>query len=130
MRMHLKWHQAQAFLKEEEQIMSERTWYRWRQRLTKETQERLFDIAKYEHPIQHQESIEEIKVARKVMWQNIWKIKDPFKQNIAIQNVLNTLPLKSDYYDATKDVIEKPAEVQKDTTIQEQESEQQPNEWV
>jgi hypothetical protein len=131
MRMHLKWNLAERYLESEGHAMGESTWYRWKQRLTKETLERLYEVAQYEFPEQHLEAIEEIKAGRKKMWDNIAKIKDPFKQNIAIQNLLNLLPLSSQYYDATKGVIEKP-ESKEDNSVQKQESEQQqqPNEWV
>ena len=92
---------------------------------------RLYEVAQYEFPEQHLEAIEEIKAARKVMWENVYKVKDPFKQNIMIQNLINSRPLLSAYYDATKGVIEKP-ESKEDILIQEseQQQQQQPNEWV
>ena len=108
-------------MKEAGYPMSERTWYRWRAWVKKTVMERLYEVAQYEFPEQHLESIEEIKAARKLMWENVHKVKDPFKQNIMIQNLLNLLPLKAQYYDSTKDVIEKP-EPEKPI----QESEEQP----
>ena len=62
------------------------------------------------------------------MWENVEKVKDPFKQNIMIQNLINLLPLSSQYYDATKGVIEKPVE-SKETTVPESEQ-QTTDEWV
>ena len=115
--MHLNRYQAVQYLKDTDYPMSERTWYRWRLYLNKTIIDRLYQVAQYEFPEQHQESIEEIKAARKKMWENVWKVKDPFKQNIMMQNLLNTLPLKSEYYLASKGVIEhKPEE---NNTIQE-----------
>jgi hypothetical protein len=128
MRMHLKWKQAERYLIDENHEMGESTWYRWKKRLTSESQQRLYEIAQYEFPEQHLEAIEEIRTARKLMWENVHKVKDPFKQNIMVQNIINTLPLRSSYYDATKGVIEKP-ESKEDNPIQESEQ-QQPNEWV
>lgn len=121
MRMHLNRKQAVQYLREVDYPMSERTWYRWRLYLNKTIIDRLYQVAQYEFPEQHQESIEEIKAARKKMWENVWKIKDPFKQNIMMQNLLNTLPLKSEYYYASKGVIEKPESNKEDNIIQESE---------
>lgn len=129
MRLHLKWPQAEQYLKDAEQPMAKPTWYRWKQRLRQNIQERLYEVAQYEFPEQHLQAIEEIRAARAIMWKNIDKIKDPFKQNIAIQNLLNLLPLSSSYYDATKGVIEKPSESKEDNIIQESESATTTVEW-
>ena len=130
MRMHLRPKQALQYLKENGHFMAESTLYEWKRKIKKTMIERLYEVAQYEFPEQHLESIEEIKAARKRLWENIDKIKDPYKQSILIINVLNTLPLKAQYYDSTKGVIEKP-EPDKETIIQE--SGEQPattNEWV
>jgi len=134
MRMHLRPKQALQYLKENGHPMAESTLYGWKRWARKTTQARLYEVAQYEFPEQHLEAIEEIRAGRKRMWENIEKVKDPFKQNIMIQNLLNLLPLSSQYYDATKGVIEKPDhEPQEDNAIQEsegQQQQQQPNEWV
>lgn len=127
MRMHLRPKQALQYLKENGHEMAESTLYGWKRHINKTVQERLYEVAQYEFPEQHLEAIEEIKAARKKMWENVDRIKDPFKQNIAIQNLLNLLPLSSSYYDATKGVIEKP-EPKEDNTIQE--SEPAADQWI
>jgi hypothetical protein len=129
MRMHLKRKAAVQYMKDAEFPMSERSWYRWCKKLNKTMMERLYEVAQYEFPEQHLEAIEEIRTARKLMWENVHKVKDPFKQNIMVQNIINTLPLRSSYYDATKGVIEKP-ESKEDNTIQESEGQPAANEWV
>jgi hypothetical protein len=128
MRMHLRPKQALLYLKDNGHEMAESTLYGWKRMIKKTVQERLYEVAQYEFPEQHLEAIEEIRTARKLMWENVHKVKDPFKQNIMVQNIINTLPLRSSYYDATKGVIEKP-ESKEDNPIQESEQ-QQPNEWV
>ena len=133
MRMHLRPKQALEYLKEHGHPMAEPTLYKWKRVLKQNAQQRLYDVVKYEWPEQHIESIEEIKAARKRLWENIDKIKDPYKQSLLILNVLNTLPLKSQYYDSTQDVVEnKQSTDNEKVDIQEQASTaaEQPNEWV
>jgi len=122
MRMHLRPKQALKYLEDHGHPMKEPTLYGWKRRINKSIQERLYQIAEYEFSEQHVQAIEELKAGRKRMWENIDKIKDPFKQNIAIQNLLNLLPLSSSYYDATKGVIQKPEqESLQQTPLQESE---------
>jgi hypothetical protein len=129
--MHLVPDKALLYLKNEyEIVMSDRTLRRWKQRIRTQVNDRLYYIAQYEFPIQHAESIEEIETGRKLMWKNILKIKDPYKQNLAIQNVLNLLPLKSQYYDNTRGVIEKPNESAEETVIQESTEQPTAEEWA
>jgi hypothetical protein len=119
MRMHLKPDQALQYLADHNHPMGRSTWFKWKQRLNKTVQERLYEVAQYEFPEQHLHSIEEIRAARQKMWENVERIKDPFKQNIAIQNLINTLPLLSQYYDNTRGVIQKPESTEQETIISE-----------
>ena len=136
MRLHLPPDKGRLYLEKEYNIkMGASTLRRYKQILKQMSRDRLYDIAEYGFEQQHINAIDETEAARQKMWENVWKVTDPFRQNIMIQNILNTLPLLSSYYDATKGVIEKPNEPQEDNPIQEsegqqQQQQQQPNEWV
>ena len=123
MRMHLRPKQALKYLEDSGHPMAESTWYGWKRFLNKTMQERLYEVAQYEFPEQHLESIEEIKIARKEMWTNYRAEKDPLKKATILEKIINTRPLLSSYYDSTKGVIEKPEQESiRETTIQESES--------
>ena len=126
--MHMTRAQALQYLKDVGYPTSQAALYRWRRWAKATMQERLYELAQYEWPEQHLEAIEELKAGRRKMWENIQKIHDPFKQNLAIQNLLNLLPLTSEYYAATKGVIEKPVESKEDIVIQESTTES--DQWV
>ncbi len=127
MRLHLKPDKAQLYLEKEYNIkMGASTLRRYKQILREKARERLYDIAEYGFEQQHINAIDETEAARQKMWENVWKVTDPFKQNIMIQNILNTLPLLSSYYDATKGVIEKPDESSKETVSVPTEQQQEP----
>lgn len=122
MRLHLKPDKAKLYLENEYNIrMGASTLRRYKQYLREQSRERLYDIAEYGFEQQHINAIDETEAARRKMWENVWKVEDPFKQNIMIQNILNTLPLLSEYYDSTKGVIQKPAITKENPTLQEPE---------
>jgi hypothetical protein len=47
----------------------------------------------------------------KMMWQNVLRERDPYKQNSMIKDILLLKPYLSAYYEATKLIIEKPPQV-------------------
>jgi hypothetical protein len=121
MRMHLDAKTAQQYLQEHGYNMKLITVYKWRQKLKREGMKRLYEVAKYDAPEAHIAAIEEINAARKKIWENIDKIKDPYKQSLLILQVIETLPLRSEYYDSTREVLEKPyGEIQQ--ALEEEES--------
>lgn len=88
--------------------MAEPTLYKWKRILKKRAIDRLYEVAQYEFPEQHLEAIEEIKVARQEMWKQYEAAIKPLEKATILEKIINTRPLLSQYYDSTKDVIEKP----------------------
>jgi hypothetical protein len=130
--MHLKRKQAVQYMKDAEYPMSERTWYRWVQRLNNSKRERLYEIARIGYEEEHTDSIEEIETARKLLWKEYEECKGAVSRATILEKIINTRPLLSSYYDSTQEVVEKPvATVKEDDNIQiTEQSATTTNEWV
>jgi hypothetical protein len=68
---------------------------------------RLYHIAKIGFQDQHLETIDQYEMGFKMMWQNVLRERDPYKQNAMIRDILLLKPYLSSYYEATKLIIEK-----------------------
>lgn len=88
--------------------MSERSLYRWKQHLNTTKRERLYEIARIGYEDEHTDSIEEIELARKLMWKEYYECKGSVSRATILEKIINTRPLLSSYYDSTKEVIERP----------------------
>lgn len=107
MRMRLSERLALAYLKGEGFEMSLSTWYRERRRLEQMKLKRLYHIAQIGFQDQHLETIDQYEMGFKMMWENVLKERDPYKQNSMIKDILLLKPYLSSYYEATKLIIEK-----------------------
>ena len=107
MRMRLTETQAIAYLKEVGFEMSDTTWYREKNKLEKMKLQRLYHIAKIGFQDQHLETIDQYEMGFKLMWQNVLREKNPYRQNVMIKDILLLKPYLSAYYEATKLIIDK-----------------------
>ena len=106
-RMKLSERQALSYLKEVGFEMSDTTWYREKNKLEKMKLKRLFHIAQIGFQDQHLETIDQYELGFKLMWQNVLRERDPYKQNSMIKDILLLKPYLSAYYEATKLIIDK-----------------------
>jgi len=127
--MHLKRKQAVEYMKYAEYPMSERTWYRWVQKLNNSKRERLYEIARIGYEEEHTDSIEEIETARKLLWKEYEECKGAVSRAAILEKIINTRPLLSSYYDSTKEVVEKPV-AKEDNDIQVAATIPTADEWV
>ena len=107
MRLKLTEKLALAYLKGEGFEMCAMTWYREKRKLEKMKLQRLYHIAKIGFEDQHLQTIDELEMSFKMMWQNVLREQDPYKQNTMIKDIIMLKPYLSAYYEATKLVIDK-----------------------
>jgi hypothetical protein len=107
MRMRLSEKLAIAYLKGEGFDIHPATWYREKAKLEKMKLKRLYHIAQIGFQDQHLETIDQYEIGFKMMWQNVLRERDPYKQNAMIRDILLLKPYLSSYYEATKLIIEK-----------------------
>ena len=107
MRMHLSEKLALAYMKGEGFDISSKTWYRDKAKLEKMKLKRLYHIAQIGFQDQHLETIDQYEMGFKMMWKNVLRERDPYKQNSMIKDILLLKPYLSSYYEATKLIIEK-----------------------
>src|SRR5215212_5783688 len=123
MRMKLSEKLALAYLKGEGFEMCAMTWYREKRKLEQMKLKRLYHIAQIGFQDQHLETIDQYEMGFKMMWQNVLRERDPYKQNSMIKDILLLKPYLSSYYEATKLIIEKQPE--NNEPINEQEQQEQ-----
>jgi len=121
MRMKLSERLALAYLKGEGFEMCAMTWYREKRKLESLKLKRLYHIAQIGFQDQHLETIDQYEMGFKMMWQNVLRERDPYKQNAMIRDILLLKPYLSSYYEATKLIIEKQPENNESVNEQEQE---------
>ena len=130
-RMRLTEKQALLYLKNEHGInISGPTYRRDKLALKRMTQARLYHIAQIGYEDQHLGAIDETENAIMLMYREFRKEQDPLKRCQILEKIINLKPLLSNYYDATKGVIQKPDEPQEINTISIPEEQPEPNEWV
>ena len=121
--MHLTEQQSLTYLKEVGFQCSHATLYREKTKLEKMKLKRLYHIAQIGFQDQHLETIDQYEMGFKMMWQNVLRERDPYKQNSMIRDILLLKPYLSAYYEATKLIIDKKQLEYKeflDTQVQEQ----------
>src|SRR5215213_4065124 len=111
-RLRLNEKQALTYLKEAGFEMSARTYYREKSKIESLKLKRLYHIAQIGFQDQHLETIDQYEMGFKMMWQNVLRERDPYKQNSMIKDILLLKPYLSSYYEATKLIIEKQQEQQ------------------
>src|SRR5215204_3675685 len=107
MRMRLTTDQALQYLKDNEFPLSRASYFRYKKKLEEKKLTRLYEIAKIGFQDQHLETIDQYEMGFKMMWQNVLRERDPYKQNSMIKDILLLKPYLSSYYEATKLIIEK-----------------------
>ena len=107
MRMRLTTDQALQYLKNNEFPMSRASYFRYKKKLEEKKLKRLYEIAKIGFQDQHLETIDQYEIGFKMMWQNVLREQDPYKQNSMIKDILMLKPYLSAYYEATKYIVEK-----------------------
>ena len=127
MRMRLSERLALAYLKGEGFDVSPKTWYRDKAKLEEMKLKRLYHIAQIGFQDQHLETIDQYEMGFRIMWQNVLREKDPYKQNAMIRDILLLKPYLSSYYEATKLIIEKQPIENANPPEEEQEEEPEPN---
>jgi len=124
MRMKLSEKLALAYLKGEGFEMCAMTWYREKRKLEQMKLKRLYHIAQIGFQDQHLETIDQYEMGFKMMWQNVLRERDPYKQNSMIKDILLLKPYLSSYYEATKLIIEKQKPDTENESVNEQSQEQ------
>jgi hypothetical protein len=85
--------------------MSRASYFRHKKKLEEKKLKRLYEIAKIGFQDQHLETIDQYEMGFKMMWQNVLREQDPYKQNSMIKDILLLKPYLSSYYEATKLII-------------------------
>src|SRR5215203_5418696 len=116
-RLRLNEKQALTYLKEAGFEMSARTYYREKRKIESMKLKRLYHIAQIGFQDQHLETIDQYEMGFKMMWQNVLRERDPYKQNSMIKDILLLKPYLSSYYEATKLIIEKQQEQQNEIEL-------------
>jgi hypothetical protein len=106
-RMRLNEKQSLIYLKEVGFDMGPATYYREKRKVESMKLKLLFHIAEIGFQDQHLERIDVYEMGFKMMWKNVLREKDPYKQNSMIKDILLLQPYLSAYYEATKLVIDK-----------------------
>lgn len=106
-RMRLTTDQALQYLKDNEFPMSRASYFRHKKKLDQMKLKRLYHIAKIGFEDQHLERIDNYEIGFKMMWQNVLRERDPYKQNVMIKDILLLQPYLSAYYEATKLIFDK-----------------------
>ena len=109
-RMRLTTDQALQYLKDNEFPLSRASYFRLKKNLEEKKLKRLYEIAKIGFQDQHLETIDQYEMGFKMMWQNVLRERDPYKQNSMIKEILLLKPYLSAYYEATKYIVEKQPE--------------------
>ena len=106
-RMRLTEEQSLVYLKEIGYNIGPATLYREKRKVENLKLKRLYHIAQIGFQDQHLETIDQYELGFKLMWQNVLRERDPYKQNSMIKDILLLQPYLSSYYEATKLVIDK-----------------------
>jgi hypothetical protein len=101
-RMRLTTDQALQYLKDNEFPLSRASYFRHKKKLEEKKLKRLYEIVKIGFQDQHLETIDQYEMGVKMMWQNVLRERDPYKQNAMIRDILLLKPYLSSYYEATK----------------------------
>ena len=107
MRMRLSTAHALQYLKDNEFPLSRASYFRHKKKLEEKKLKRLYEIAKIGFQDQHLETIDQYEMGFKMMWENVLREQDPYKQNSMINDILLLKPYLSAYYEATKLIIDK-----------------------
>jgi hypothetical protein len=94
------------YLKEAGIDISKRTYFRAKKRIEETKWQRLYRIAEM-FTDQHLERINRLELVESLMWKNYYDEKSPFKKVEILTSIVNMQPYLSNYYGATRFVLEK-----------------------
>ena len=106
-RMRLTEKQSLVYLKDMGFDISPKTFYNDKRKVESLKLKRLYHIAQIGFQDQHLERIDVYEMGFKMMWQNVLRERNPYKQNSLIKDILLLQPYLSSYYEATKLIIDK-----------------------
>jgi hypothetical protein len=104
-RMRLNEKQSLIYLKDLGFEIGPATFYREKRKVESMKLKRLYHIAEIGFQDQHLETIDQYEMGFKMMWQNVLRERDPYKQNSMIKDIMLLQPYLSAYYESTKLVI-------------------------
>jgi hypothetical protein len=104
--MRLKEKQALFFLKQNRIDISRRTYFRHKKKIESLKWQRLMDIAEF-FTDQHLQRTDKLELVGHLMWTEYEKEKSPFKRVNILSSIVNMQPYLSNYYGATRFVLEK-----------------------
>ena len=98
--------QALEYLKRNGIEMSECTYFRCKKKIEQTKWQRLYHIAE-QFTDQHLQRIDWLELVESLMWKNYDAEKSPFKKVEILSYIVNMQPYLSNYYGATRFVLEK-----------------------
>ena len=105
MTMRLSTVKSLEYLKAHGYEMSQRNYFRHKNKIQSLKLKRLYHIAKMGFEEQHLERIDQLKLIQELMWKNYDECKDPFQRSKILRAIADVQPLLSAYYDATHKVV-------------------------
>ncbi len=111
MRLHVP--QALEYLKDAGHEMSRAKYFRQKKKIEEMKLERMHHIAKVVYRDQHLERLDKVELVEKLMWENYNVEKDPTKKVKILSSIIEMQPFLSGYYEATKDILESTARLDK-----------------
>lgn len=106
MTMQMSPKRALEYLKETGIDISERTYFRCKKRVEETKWQRLYRIAE-QFTDQHLQRIERLQLIESLMWKQYYDEKSPYKKVDILTSIVNMQPFLSNYYGATRFVLEK-----------------------
>jgi len=105
MLMRLTEKEAMEYLKDNEFEISSATWRREKAKIRDMTIQRIFHIAKIGFEQQHMEQIDKLETIERKMWDEYRKEENHYRRAMILKEIHKLQPLRSQYYDATKEVM-------------------------
>lgn len=105
MTMRLDTKQSLAYLTEHGYEMSERTFFRQKEKIQSLKLKRLYHIAKIGFVEQHLERIDQVKLIEQLMWEQYHTCKNPYQKVKILESIVSVQPYLSSYYEATHFVV-------------------------
>jgi hypothetical protein len=104
--MRLNTKEALQYMKDAGQEICERTYFRQKKKVESLKWERLIHIANF-FTEQHLQRIDKLELVESLMWKNYDAEKNPTKKVNILESIVNMQPFLSNYYGATRFVLEK-----------------------
>lgn len=107
--MRLKGREALAYMKANNNEISEKHYYKVKGHLNATKLKRLHEIGQFGFEDQHLERIDTLEQVQELLWKNYWKVhlNKPDTALRILREIREVQPYLSAYYEATRHVIEK-----------------------